>query len=69
MKSDRYLDLRTGKTGAYDGGHARVFRQLEKLPDDVTVVQGGDAALSEGVDAVFAFSTDADAVILRGGGA
>ncbi|KZE41343.1 hypothetical protein [Microbacterium sp. T32] len=69
MNSGRYLDLTTGKTGSYDRDHARVFRQLEKLPDDVTVLQGGDAVLSEGVDIVFAASTDADAVILRGGGA
>lgn len=73
MKTERYLDLQTGQTGAYDASQAAVFPQLERLPDNVSVLRGGDATLTDGVDHVFlsagGASVGGDPLIIRGGGA
>lgn len=60
------VNLLTGRTGRHPAGQVRIFPQLEQLPDDATVVRGGDAELSEGVDFIFTTSTDADALVFRG---
>lgn len=60
------VNLLTGRTGRHPAAQVSIFPQLEQLPDDVTVVHGGDAELSDGVDFIFTTSTDADALVFRG---